>query len=77
MRGTRENLGEIENEVEIAYEDLRTEEALRILRNSEEVAIVNVGEEEEESPFFVQCVVLLLFFRCTTPIGSGGLKPGC
>jgi len=49
----RENLGETENEV--AYENLRAEDALLMVRNNE-VAIV---EEEESS--IVQCYVAVVF----------------
>jgi len=49
----RENLGETENEA--AYENLRAEDALLMVRNNE-VAIV---EEEEESSI-VQCYVAVV-----------------
>lgn len=63
----RENLGETENEV--AYENLRAEDALLMVRNNE----VDIVEEEEEESSILQCYVmlqLLLFFWCTFRIGS-------
>lgn len=60
----RENLGETENEV-VEYENLRTEEALRMLRNNE-VAMVEAA-----------AAVSSLVCAVSSGIGSGGLWFGC